>query len=354
MQNGSDYAVVLPAYQSAAQAVNTYTVSGVAVDTKGNRSDRSDTQVTVQAPEVNKQNSTFTPESSTLSADGKSTQVLTLTLQDDNKQPVDMDVKDISLKNSALKSAAVSALTRKSAGVYTVTVTAGSDNETVTLTPSVSGITLSPARVTITAAPELKDITVNGYTFAKDAGFPTTGFTGATFSLNLTTGYVSDYTWVADASWVSVANGVVKFTGTGTGNKVTITGTPTSGKGKIIKYSFMLKSWFINNGSTSANWTDANAYCSTQSGYSLPTVEQLTNDTWRGSGLDDQTRAVNAGLWSEWGRLASYPSAGFGNVYFWSSEQKSSGYHYLVYPMSGAVNLKDDSSMAAVVCREGF
>ncbi|WP_337231743.1 inverse autotransporter beta domain-containing protein [Citrobacter portucalensis] len=564
VQNGSDYAVVLPAYQSAAQAVNTYTVSGVAVDTKGNRSDRSDTQVTVQAPEVNKQNSTFTPESSTLSADGKSTQVLTLTLQDDNKQPVDMDVKDISLKNSALKSAAVSALTRKSAGVYTVTVTAGSDNETVTLTPSVSGITLSPARVTITAAspdqgqsliardkatyvsgddmlitvtlkdkngtaltgdaglltdttvkvpnavlktgsswkdngdgtytatytagavstdnqatlklsgwsagstsekyaitaaspdqgqsliardkatyvsgddmlitvtlkdkngtaltddaglltdtavkvpnavlktgsswkdngdgtytatytagavstdnqatlklsgwsagstsekyaitaaPELKDITVNGYTFAKDAGFPTTGFTGATFSLNLTTGYVSDYTWVADASWVSVANGVVKFTGTGTGNKVTITGTPTSGKGKIIKYSFMLKSWFINNGSTSANWTDANAYCSTQSGYSLPTVEQLTNDTWRGSGLDDQTRAVNAGLWSEWGRLASYPSAGFGNVYFWSSEQKSSGYHYLVYPMSGAVNLKDDSSMAAVVCREGF
>ncbi|ECF6040841.1 invasin, partial [Salmonella enterica subsp. salamae] len=147
VQNGSDYAVVLPAYQTTTQAVNTYTVSGVAVDTKGNRSERSDTQVTVQAPEVNKQYSTFTPVSSALPADGKSTQVLTLTLRDENNQAMDMDVKDISLKNSTLKSAAVSALTRKSAGVYTVTVTAGTDSETVTLTPSVSGVTLTPAGV---------------------------------------------------------------------------------------------------------------------------------------------------------------------------------------------------------------
>ncbi|EJX6512931.1 inverse autotransporter beta domain-containing protein, partial [Salmonella enterica] len=151
VQNGSDYAVVLPVYQATTQAVNTYTVSGVAVDTKGNRSERSDTQVTVQAPEVNKQYSTFTPVSSVLPADGKSTQVLTLTLRDENNQAVDMDVKDISLKNPALKSARVSALTRKSAGVYTVTVTAGTDSETVTLTPSVSGITLSPAGVTISS-----------------------------------------------------------------------------------------------------------------------------------------------------------------------------------------------------------
>ncbi|STB73277.1 Uncharacterised protein [Citrobacter koseri] len=77
--------------------------------------------------------------------------MLTLTLRDENNQAVDMDVKDIRLKNSALKSAAVSALTRKSAGVYTVTVTAGTDNETVTLTPSVSGVTLSPAGVTISS-----------------------------------------------------------------------------------------------------------------------------------------------------------------------------------------------------------
>lgn len=149
VQNGSDYVVVLPPYLSAAQAVNTYTVSGIAVDTKGNRSDRSDTQVTVQASEVNKQTFTFTPVNSVLPADGKSTQILTLTLLDANNQAVDIDVKDISLKNSALKSATVSALTRNSAGVYTVTVTAGTDVENVTLTPTVSGTTLTSAEVTI-------------------------------------------------------------------------------------------------------------------------------------------------------------------------------------------------------------
>ncbi|ENR4353437.1 inverse autotransporter beta domain-containing protein, partial [Salmonella enterica] len=151
VQSGSDYAVVLPAYQSSPQGVNTYTISGVAVDAKGNRSDRSDIQVTVLPPEVNKQASTFTPERSVIPADGKSTQVLTLTLLDDSGQPANIDVKNISLKKSVLKSATVSALTRKSAGVYTVTVTAGTDDETVTLTPSVSGITLSSAGVIISS-----------------------------------------------------------------------------------------------------------------------------------------------------------------------------------------------------------
>lgn len=569
VQNGADYAVMLPAYQSSARGVNMYTVSGVAVDTKGNRSDRSDTLVTVLAPEVNKQTSTFTPVSSMLTADGKSTQVLTLTLRDGNNQPADMDVKDISLNSSALKSAAVSALTRKSAGVYTVTVTAGTDNETVTLTPSVSGITLSPAGVTIssitpdagqslfTANPEsiaadntatsmltlaakdaqgnaltglkeglaftvkdssgkvpasgvitesaitksstkstytatlkgtvagkytivpvyngtaigslsatvtlmattpdeaksaiktdatsyvsgsdmavtvtlkdasdnavtgatssltadtvtvpnatlkagsswkdngdgtytatytattagtglkaevklsgwgsaaaseayvitspvtLKDVLVNRYPFAKDAKFPTTGFKNATFTLELDGGKPSDFTWRSDASWVSVTDGVVKFIGQGAGDKVTITGTPKSGKGENIEYSFTLQGWYINDGSTELNWSDANTYCSSQSGYSLPTVVQLTNNTWRGSGSNDQGRAANSGLWSEWGDLTSYSGAGFSGHYsFWSSEQKSSGSHYIVVLNNGNVYSFNDSIKFNVVCRQ--
>lgn len=346
VQNGSDYAVVLPAYQSQAQGVNTYTVSGVAVDRKGNRSDRSETQVTVQASAVNNQTSTFTPQSSVLPADGKSAQELTLTLRDGNRQPVDMDVQDISLNSSTLKSSTVSVLTRQSAGVYTATVTAGTDEETVTLTPSVSGVTLSPAEVTITSTtPDpaksaiktdattyvsgtdmlitvtLKDaqdnavtgavgsltadtvtvpdatlktgsrwtdngdgtytaaytattagtglkatVKLSGWSRAAESGvyaitveyeapasintqvnpatftqtseegtFPTTGFTGATFTVvPKDNKNASDYTWGADADWVSVANGVVTFTGTGTDSKVTITGTPTSGQGKSI------------------------------------------------------------------------------------------------------------------------
>ncbi|ELJ8319706.1 inverse autotransporter beta domain-containing protein, partial [Salmonella enterica] len=171
VQNGADYAVVLPVWQSSAQAVNTYTVTGVAVDTKGNRSERRSTQVTVQASEVNKQTTTFTPASSILPADGKSTQMLTLTLLDNNNQAVDIDVQDIRLENSTLKSATVSALTRKSAGVYTATVTSGTDNETFTLTPSVNGITLAPAEVTInsiTPDSRLSQFNANAETIVAD------------------------------------------------------------------------------------------------------------------------------------------------------------------------------------------
>ncbi|QUJ07704.1 hypothetical protein KCP70_10905 [Salmonella enterica subsp. enterica] len=77
-------AVVLP-YTSHRRRVNTYTVSGVAVVDTAQTAFAEYTQVTVQATEVNKQTSTFTPVSSVLLADGKSTQVLTLMLLDENK-----------------------------------------------------------------------------------------------------------------------------------------------------------------------------------------------------------------------------------------------------------------------------
>ncbi|QST30826.1 inverse autotransporter beta domain-containing protein (plasmid) [Escherichia albertii] len=566
VQNGSDYAVILPSYKAIAQAVNTYTVSGIAVDMKGNRSERSDTQVTVQAPEVNRQTSTFTPQSSVLPADGRSTQLLTLTLRNENNQVVDMDVKDISLNSSTLKSAAVSALTKKSAGVYSVTVTAGSDNETVVLTPSVSGVMLTPAKVTIsstkpdaglslfTASPvtiaadniaistltlvakdaqgkaltglkdnlaftvkdgsgkvpvasvitesrtkgtytatlkgavvgkyiivpeyngtaignlsatitltatmpdektstiktntntyltgtdmlitvTLKDkngtaltdnaglltattvtvpnatsksswaetgegtgvytatytaVTVstnnqaslklsgwansstsekytiefeteapasintqlNAYTFAvssEEGTFPTTGFTGASFTIvPKNSKSASDYTWAADTGWVSVTDGVAKFTGTGTGSKVTITGTPTNGQGKIIKYSFTLKSWYINSGSKEMAWSPAATYCTAQSGYSLPTVKQAIGDDKR------STRGILGGLWSEWGDLSKYSGSDFSTDYYWSSQQYSLNldFSYLVslqlgFPALGNGNLR-------VVCRQGL
>ncbi|ECY4071807.1 invasin [Salmonella enterica subsp. enterica serovar Curacao] len=563
VQNGRDYAVVLPAYQSSAQGVNTYTVSGVAVDTKGNRSSRSDTQVTVQATEVNKQTSTFTPVSSVLLADGKSTQVLTLMLLDENNQPVDMDVKDISLNSSVLKSATISALTRKSAGVYAVTVTAGRDAENVTLTPVVNGTTLSSAVVTISSvtpdgarstistdaaayvsgsdmavtvtlkdtnnnvvagaassltadtvtvpnailkagsrwrdngdgtytattvgtdlkatvrlggwdsvaqsgayaitaatpdgaksaistdattyvsgsdmavtvtlkdgqdnpvtgaaasltadtvtvpnailkagsrwrdngdgtytaaytattagtnlratvrlggwstaaqsgkygiilgyeAPASINTQVNAYTFtqtSEEGTFPTTGFTGATFTIvPKDSKSVTDYTWTSDASWVSVTDGVVKFTGTGTGDKVTITGTPTSSQGNIIKYSFTLKSWFIHSGSTRMSWSDANTYCSSQSGYSLPTIAQMILRTNHTATLIRGTGA----LLNEWGMMTRYTSARFSDNTYWSSDQLSSGSHNNVSLRYGGVYFSSDSSKINVVCRQGL
>ncbi|MCK2182012.1 hypothetical protein MUN35_20210 [Hafnia paralvei] len=74
---------------------------------------------------------------------------------------------------------------------------------------------------------------------------PTTGFKGAEFTLELSNASATDYDWKANASWVSVSDGVVSFTGTGTKDKVTITGTPKSG-GTAITYSFTLSSWYCS------------------------------------------------------------------------------------------------------------
>ena len=572
VQNGNDYAVVLPPYQMAAQAVNSYTVSGVAVDRKGNRSDRSETQVTVQAPEVNKQYSTFTPANSVLPADGKSTQVLTLALRDENNQAVDIDVKDISLESSTLRSASVSALTRKSAGVYTVTVTAGVDVENITLTPAVNGITLSSAVVSInsttpdagqsvfTANPETiladntatstltlivkdaqgnpltglkdlltftvknssgkapatgvitespitesstagtyiatlkgttadkytivpeyngtaigrlsatvtltaitpdekistiktdniryvsgddmtvvvtlkdsnnnpltgnagllttttvkvpnatlksgsnwrdngdgtysatytagavgnalkatmklsgwsenaesasyaivravespKDILVNGYTFASDAGFPKTGFKGANFILELKSGNLSDYTWQADASWVSVSDGVVSFTGTGNNSRVTITGTPKNGTGAIVEYSFSLNAWFTSYGLITSSGTSTSAYCSSR-GESLPAMQQLNGSASHSGGA----RGVLGGLWSEWGDEGHYDTSLSSSFAAWTSSRApdTAGGNAQIYVVSmhyGEVYISYDiSQRMSVWCRKGL
>ncbi|MCE2004062.1 inverse autotransporter beta domain-containing protein [Enterobacter asburiae] len=149
IQNGADWVAVLPNYQAQPQAVNTYHIYGVAIDINGNRSERSETQVTVLPPEVNKNLSTFTPLDSLLQADGKSTQILTLTLKNEHNQPVDMNAADIHIKNSALKTAKMSMLTRKSRGVYSITVTAGKDFETLNVTPEAQGIALKTASVVI-------------------------------------------------------------------------------------------------------------------------------------------------------------------------------------------------------------
>ncbi|HGM5420609.1 TPA: inverse autotransporter beta domain-containing protein, partial [Serratia liquefaciens] len=147
------YGVVLPAYRSTAGAVNTYTVSGVAVDTQGNASNQSETQVTVLAPVINEGLSSFLPASSVLLADGKGKQVLTLTLKDAQGLSVDVAESEIILGGSEAQhlpaGVSVSAPKKTKSGTYEITVTAGGHSGVVTLTPTVSGVALRAARVSI-------------------------------------------------------------------------------------------------------------------------------------------------------------------------------------------------------------
>ena len=167
--SATDYEVLLPLWQAGTSASNTYMISGVAVDNHGNRSNQSDTQVTVNAAEISVVDSSFLPESpiksspttSYLPADGQSSGKVILTLVDGQKQPVDVAASDISL-NAAItalpdpssaglkarseKGVSYSALVRKSAGVFESTVTAGTKAELLTLTPIVRKTTLNSAR----------------------------------------------------------------------------------------------------------------------------------------------------------------------------------------------------------------
>lgn len=69
---------------------------------------------------------------------------------------------------------------------------------------------------------------------------------------------------------------------------------------------------------------------------------------------DDGTRGTPGGLWSEWGNLLTYDSAGFSGYIHWSSEQKSSGNHYVVTLVTGVVSSLNDSITTSVVCRQGL
>ncbi|WP_253384097.1 inverse autotransporter beta domain-containing protein [unidentified bacterial endosymbiont] len=149
VENGTDWAVELPAWNTAPDGVNSYTLTAVAVDTRGNVSNQSTTRVTLQAPEVSTINSEFTPAASTLPADGSSVSVLTLSIRDGQGKAMDVAPGEVEVTASGVKSASVSSPSRQGPGVFEVTVTAGEDAETVHLTPVVRGESLAPATVVI-------------------------------------------------------------------------------------------------------------------------------------------------------------------------------------------------------------
>ncbi|MHC5306970.1 Ig-like domain-containing protein, partial [Bartonella sp. LJL80] len=142
----SDYSVVLPPYQQGGN--NSYVVNAVATDVKGNTSKEATTTVTVNAPQFDNANSTFTPPETTLPADNVSAQTLTLSLKTMQGTAYDVPVSDITLNVTGKNTAKVDpSFKRVDAGVYQITVTAGTTPETLILTPSVDGKNISSAKV---------------------------------------------------------------------------------------------------------------------------------------------------------------------------------------------------------------
>ncbi|MGM7569682.1 inverse autotransporter adhesin Ilp [Yersinia pestis] len=245
-------------------------------------------------------------------ADNSATNTVQATLKDVSGNPIVGEVVAFAASNGATITATdggvsnangivLATLTNGTAGVSTVTATI----ETLTETTDTTFIAMKNL-----------DVTVNGTTFNGDAGFPTTGFVGATFKVN-SGGDNSLYDWSSSApALVSVSgDGVVTFnavfpTGTPT---ITISATPKGG-GSPLSYSFRVNQWFINNNGATLNRADAITHCENV-GYTMPTSTQVTNAaTWMSG-----KRAVG-NLWSEWGDFSAYTAPGWVPAeFFWLS-----------------------------------
>ncbi|WP_295895631.1 inverse autotransporter beta domain-containing protein [uncultured Bartonella sp.] len=149
----NDYSIILPPYQPNSN--NSYTVNAVAKDVKGNSSNEASTTVTVNAPQMDGTKSTFLPKETILPADNVSAQTLTLSLKTTTGEAYDVAVNDITLNVTGKNTAKVDpSFRRVGAGVYEITVTAGTTPETLIITPSIQGVSISSAKVQV--VPDIK------------------------------------------------------------------------------------------------------------------------------------------------------------------------------------------------------
>ncbi|SCC25111.1 hypothetical protein GA0061081_11253 [Gilliamella bombicola] len=116
----------------------------------------------------------------------------------------------------------------------------------------------------------------------------------------------------------------------------------------VVKYGFVLQKWFVNRGLRTAKAANITAWCASL-GYRMIKVNDVTNAvcgnnsycqgsvgaTPPSSGSYYQRR-INAGLFSEWGRMSNYSGAGFSNFAYWTSDVTSSSVFY-VYSYNGRV-----------------
>ncbi|MCT4737230.1 inverse autotransporter beta domain-containing protein [Raoultella ornithinolytica] len=254
------YSLLLP--QISAGQQQTFRLSGVARDTRGNLSHRATAEVVVAGSAVSQDKSTFEASAGKLAPDGKSKTTLTLTLKDKNGNPLTGLAGSIRLDHNALPGAGtdptLGSIREVSPGVYVVDVTAGTKEGTLTVTPVVEGISLSPVSVVFTQAlvPAVSKPKISGrleiggvlkgtYAFTPGEGDATDrslyywGEKGATVAHVATdgktvsaSGQTGDYTLTATDAGKVMELAVEAKNGKGTtGNVVTLSTDASSGSG---------------------------------------------------------------------------------------------------------------------------
>ncbi|MDC9580866.1 inverse autotransporter beta domain-containing protein [Xenorhabdus sp. PR6a] len=165
-QGGTHYLLILPKYQS--QGTNTYTIGATAYDQHDNASKRAEMKVQVLPPIVNADKSTFSAKDKELLADGHSTTLLTLTLKNQNDNPIPGIASEIKLVSNKLQGSGsdpkIDNMKEVQPGVYQSQLTAGDKTGTLKITPEVEGITIEPVEILFVhpEAPIISNLTING------------------------------------------------------------------------------------------------------------------------------------------------------------------------------------------------
>ncbi|OTQ69680.1 hypothetical protein B6D17_09805 [Gilliamella apis] len=146
-----------------------------------------------------------------------------------------------------------------------------------------------------------------------------------------------------------------------------LVGRDSSGNA-VVKYGFELKQWFVNRGYDSYTYSSMESWCNKIGGYRVPKVSDLTNASCQGSGSGPHCqgavgatpsafnnylrRRIGAGFFTEWGGMANYSNSAFDGTYFdyWTSEQRSDNYYFLVGSHNGRIHFQNNQQVARGLC----
>ena len=284
-------------------------------------------------------------------ANGEATNALSATVKDANGNAVpNVDVTFAVTTGDATPGSQMVQTDADGVATATLVSLVAGDNAVTATVGIYTTTTKTSTFIAEPAVPAMTSVLVNDEEFTVNSNFPTTGFTGAKFTLTVP-GTATDYTWSSSApSWAPVdIYGNVSFTQKGNSSPVIIEASPRGG-GTALSYTFTVGSWFTSSGQDTLSWSNASLFCKSN-GLELPTRLQLTNvETGRG------TRQAGSGaLWSEWGPIESYTDFNFALGTYWASEAYNViSAHYVVSLFGGNVATSLDSADRYVVCREAF
>lgn len=169
---GGRYQVKMPPYRYGGSP-NSYPLSGIAADTKGNRSNTASSLITVSGAAIDNVKSTTTATPTDILADGQSTSLVEVKIVDTDGNPVSGLGANLkfalaeTLTDSSTQPAVAAQLgnvNETAPGVYQVLLTAGNNPGSVVITPSVGEVTLATATVNETVAvrnARIASLTVN-------------------------------------------------------------------------------------------------------------------------------------------------------------------------------------------------